>query len=232
MKKINTVFAPLLSLCMLAAIIFTSCTKDNCKGVLCQNGGTCMQGSCQCPTGYYGNFCEQSTIVYVNNTYTEMTITVNNTTQQLSAWGGFASFYGNAGGTATVSAFTSGLSDSGTQVGELVTWAFTNTFPTSGAGLTVPINVPDTYFYLKMANADQFVPSYNMIKVNCQQNCAKNCQRIDSISLPNNGTIHGIGYYKKLSNTQVYVASSLGNDYILNPLILGGQNAISTVVVP
>jgi hypothetical protein len=33
-------------------------TKDNCDGVLCQNGGTCNDGFCECPSGYGGPLCQ------------------------------------------------------------------------------------------------------------------------------------------------------------------------------
>lgn len=40
------------------AVLYTSCTKDKCKDVTCQNGGTCSDGKCTCPTGYEGTNCE------------------------------------------------------------------------------------------------------------------------------------------------------------------------------
>ncbi|MDD3669050.1 MAG: calcium-binding EGF-like domain-containing protein [Alphaproteobacteria bacterium] len=47
----------------------TPCTKTaaeviakdvSCEGITCQNGGTCKNGSCNCPAGYYGSRCEYS----------------------------------------------------------------------------------------------------------------------------------------------------------------------------
>ena len=35
-----------------------SCKKDKCKKVECQNGGTCLEGVCDCPTGFIGENCE------------------------------------------------------------------------------------------------------------------------------------------------------------------------------
>lgn len=37
-----------------------ACKKDEdpCKDVTCQNGGTCDEGECICPTGYEGTNCE------------------------------------------------------------------------------------------------------------------------------------------------------------------------------
>ncbi|MCW3121104.1 MAG: hypothetical protein JWQ38_596 [Flavipsychrobacter sp.] len=39
-------------------VLYTSCTKDACKDVVCQNAGTCTDGKCTCPTGYEGTNCE------------------------------------------------------------------------------------------------------------------------------------------------------------------------------
>jgi hypothetical protein len=40
------------------AVLYTSCNKDECKDVVCQNGGTCSGGTCTCPTGVGGTNCE------------------------------------------------------------------------------------------------------------------------------------------------------------------------------
>jgi hypothetical protein len=31
---------------------------DPCASIICQNGGTCNNGICECPDGFYGNLCE------------------------------------------------------------------------------------------------------------------------------------------------------------------------------
>lgn len=40
-------------------MVFTSCNNDECKDVVCENGGTCnsTDGSCGCPAGYEGSTC-------------------------------------------------------------------------------------------------------------------------------------------------------------------------------
>jgi hypothetical protein len=43
-------------LCLL--IILNACESDPCENVVCQNGGTCVDGTCDCPTGFEGKFCE------------------------------------------------------------------------------------------------------------------------------------------------------------------------------
>jgi len=58
MKKLTYVFVGLLTIGSLA--LFPSCSKDKCKDVTCQNGGTCDEedGSCNCAAGYEGTNCE------------------------------------------------------------------------------------------------------------------------------------------------------------------------------
>ena len=48
----HTIFLLLL----MSITFFQSC--DPCNGVNCQNGGTCVNGNCQCPPGYEGVHCE------------------------------------------------------------------------------------------------------------------------------------------------------------------------------
>ncbi|MBS1586219.1 MAG: calcium-binding EGF-like domain-containing protein [Bacteroidetes bacterium] len=47
-----------ITLFAFTAVTYTSCKKDKCKDVTCQNGGTCSDGNCTCPTGYSGTLCE------------------------------------------------------------------------------------------------------------------------------------------------------------------------------
>ncbi len=38
--------------------LYTSCEKDQCAALQCQNGGNCVSGLCQCASGYEGTRCE------------------------------------------------------------------------------------------------------------------------------------------------------------------------------
>ncbi|MEZ5017231.1 MAG: calcium-binding EGF-like domain-containing protein [Flavipsychrobacter sp.] len=59
MKNIrNIALSALLTIGAFTAITYTSCNKDACKDVVCQNGGICLNGSCSCATGYEGTNCE------------------------------------------------------------------------------------------------------------------------------------------------------------------------------
>lgn len=59
MKKLTQVLAMSLTLFFL----FSACSKkDPCEGVTCQNGGICTDGTCQCPSGFEGQFCETASL--------------------------------------------------------------------------------------------------------------------------------------------------------------------------
>ena len=66
MKSIkHIVLAAFVTLGVFSAVVYTSsCTKDACKGVTCNNGGTCSGGNCTCVTGYFGTSCDS---VYRND---------------------------------------------------------------------------------------------------------------------------------------------------------------------
>jgi hypothetical protein len=60
--------------------LFSSCKEDKCETVSCQNGGTCVEGTCNCPTGYSGANCEIApdpceNVTCVNGTTTSTTTT-------------------------------------------------------------------------------------------------------------------------------------------------------------
>lgn len=49
-----------ISTLLLTMTVFNSCKKDDpdpCEGVTCLNGGTCVNGQCDCPEGYSGPDC-------------------------------------------------------------------------------------------------------------------------------------------------------------------------------
>jgi hypothetical protein len=48
---------------LLAFLFILACTKkDPCEGVSCLNGGTCVDGTCNCTTGYEGSLCEKESV--------------------------------------------------------------------------------------------------------------------------------------------------------------------------
>ncbi len=70
MKSIKHIaLSALLTVGAFGTVLYTSCTKDECKDVVCQNGGTCSGGNCTCPTGVGGDKCETIYRTTYTNTY-------------------------------------------------------------------------------------------------------------------------------------------------------------------
>jgi hypothetical protein len=70
MKSIKLLaLSSLLTVGIFSVVLYTSCSKDACKGVTCQNGGTCSGGNCVCPTGTTGNNCETIYRLSFDHTY-------------------------------------------------------------------------------------------------------------------------------------------------------------------
>jgi hypothetical protein len=55
--KSKLLFGFAVTTLFLTATVFTSCEKDPCEDVTCLNGGTCIDGECDCPEGYTGSDC-------------------------------------------------------------------------------------------------------------------------------------------------------------------------------
>lgn len=58
--------AKIFNLLVLVAVLtgFSACNNDPCEDKVCLNGGNCVEGICNCPTGFTGPSCE--TIVCFN----------------------------------------------------------------------------------------------------------------------------------------------------------------------
>ncbi len=70
MKSIrNIAFAALMTIGAFSAITYTACNKDECKDVVCNNGGTCVDGTCSCPFQYSGSTCQAEVRASYYNTY-------------------------------------------------------------------------------------------------------------------------------------------------------------------
>ena len=224
MKKTRLVLlTSVITLMAFAAIVYSSCKKDPCSGVNCQNGGACSNGSCVCPSGYSGSFCELSSITFSNDTYTPISITVNNSPATIDV-GSSVTFSGTAGSTAAVYASTSGSTTGGTQVGQLIVWSYTDKFPVNGSTLTEPFDVSSDYFFLKMINVNSS-QSIITVKVNYQTTAEVD----DNVTIPNDGNTYDIGYYSAYSNTEVYATSSSSGFWTWFPSIPNTANAEVTL---
>ena len=63
---INILFVVLLAI---GGILSASSCKNKCGTTTCQNGGTCSDNKCVCPTGYTGNSCETASSAITIGTY-------------------------------------------------------------------------------------------------------------------------------------------------------------------
>lgn len=70
MKFWRQILLTTLTFLSIASItLYTSCEKDQCSRLQCQNGGICVSGVCQCTTGYEGTQCETRSIDRYLGTY-------------------------------------------------------------------------------------------------------------------------------------------------------------------
>ena len=148
MKKIKSIVYAALTVIFLTATL-VSCNTDKCKDVVCKNGGTCLEGTCDCVAGYYGSFCDSAYSTKLVGAYTcnetcpgvtvganwSSAVSVSSTT----ATNVVVTNFGNSGvsatlsvldGTVTVNPFTVGafnVTGSGTYSGNVISISYTQT---------------------------------------------------------------------------------------------------------
>lgn len=193
MKKI--LVTATVMLLIFFAVVYTSCRRDPCTKMVCYNGGVCSRGTCLCPTGFTGSLCQYTSIVYYNNTYTPVYITVNGSQATIPA-GESVVFDGTPGDYADVYAYTMGQTSSGTQIGLKISWDFSENFPISGVYET-DINVSAKYFFLQLKNSSPFNIGQEYV------NDGLSSETRDDVLLPNDGNVYDMGYYEAFSNTRV-----------------------------
>lgn len=147
----------LITIGAFSAITYTSCSKDDCKDVVCQNGGTCSGGTCTCPTGYSGARCESLWTAAFTGTWTaiesgstyQVTITpgATNTTLLITnlgdygcSVGGIITYDGTLGSatTFTVAQQKCGyqMNATGTLTASTITVTYTATYELAGVPVT------------------------------------------------------------------------------------------------
>lgn len=118
MKSIrNIAFAAILTIGAFSAVTYTSCNKDECKDVVCQNGGTCTDGVCACSTGYEGTNCQTKSTDKFLGTWTAVeNCSGNSNTYQVTI---------TADPSAANKVLVANLGDYGCTTGGIITWSGT-----------------------------------------------------------------------------------------------------------
>jgi len=223
-KKILITILSVLS--TLSITIYNSCKKDPCNGVSCSNGGVCVGGKCNCPSGYSGTSCQiqdPSTLIYQNNTYTPVNITINGTSSVIPV-GGTVLYKGIPGGAATGSASTQGVTNSGLANGLTLTWSFSDVYPAANTSFTEYINVPANYYFLRIINNSNYFILQEYLDFNYSTLTA---QTVDTITVYNErGEVNNFGYYSVDSSSNIYLTTTnpIINYYFPVPTLAFTQN--------
>jgi len=199
---------------LFCTIVFTSCTKKaTCSSIICRNEGVCNNGSCTCPTGYSGPFCEigaTTFISYKNNTFTPVTLTITGAATKVIPVGQSVTISGSYGTTATGLAATSGAASQlgintvGGAIGVPINWEISNNFPAVPADTLIQtLDVGASYFFLTMVNkGHQNVIDYS---VNIYFPYGTT---YEDVTVPNDGKPYELGYYLAYTGSNVYAKFS------------------------
>ena len=210
MKKFRIILPLLAVVAILLVTVYSSCRKDACSGVACQNAGYCSGGHCVCPVGYSGTYCQNSQITYVNNTQTSVVISVGGSATTIP-FNNSVVYEGAAGSTVQVDATTAG------PYGLTLHWSFTSQFPVNGNTDTEPLNVTSNYFYLYVQNL-----SYTDNLVGMDINFGTANETDETVNVPNDGNTYGMGYYDAFRNTYFKGFGNFGT--VWGPVFLAIHN--------
>ena len=210
MKLRSIIATVIITLSGFAAIFYTSCKKDACNSITCQNGGSCANGYCNCPYGYEGDRCQNpviTTINYVNHTFTDITLVLNGGTYTVHP-GNSKGFTGKYNDTLSGFGYTAGA------WGETLHWdSLINTYPSAGT-FTVDLHEAPNYYYLLVQNDS----SSSLIReINANFGLPTERDIIESPLLSYLTTV-GVGYFYASNVSNVRILSSTGAqwNYLLN----------------
>jgi len=193
------IITTILTLLSFGAIIYTSCRKDRCKRLVCQNGGTCNDGFCICPSGYTGTYCQianVSSIAFKNKTFTTAHLTINGLEYTVDS-GHTLTFTGGHGDSLKGTATTRGL------YGINVPIKFSPiVFPVRNTTV-YELNVDSTYFFLMANDSNATVPEISLVYVNYKQRDSTTDVVTNPTPIKNDGKTYHIGYYKVYGDTKV-----------------------------
>jgi len=199
MKHTRAIFlTTIVTLLTFGAVVYTSCQKDRCKRLICQNGGTCQDGFCICASGYTGRYCETpnvSTITFKNKTFTQVTFTIAGVDYRIDT-GEAVAFSGGHGDTLKGKAVTRGRYGLNVPLDD-----FKIVFPAYG-NANYLFNVSPAYFFLQVADSNATVPEVSLVYVNYKQ-VDSTLDVVTNPPIKNDGKFYYIGYYKRATNTVV-----------------------------
>ena len=147
-----------------------------------------------------------TSLVYVNNTYTPISISINGASSTIAV-GDSLTCTGKPGTPNTGSALTSGITTTNQTVGTVITWDIADVFPTSGK-TSESLDVSPQYFFLKVNNTS----SYNVTGV--YVNYGLVAQTLDNVSFGSG--LYNIGYYPAYTNSNVRCISNTGGYWQAN----------------
>ncbi len=190
------VFTTILTLLAFGAIVYTSCKKDRCKDLVCQNGGTCNEGFCICAPGYTGTYCQTanvSNVFFRNNTFTPVDLLIKGKVYRIDS-GKTKNFTGNYGDSLVYKASTKGTYGINVEMG-----TFTAYFPQFGT-VAQDLNIDSVFFFLKAVNnPTSTIPLIQQVYTNL----GTVDSMLDVASIPNDGKVQNIGYYKYRKGTRI-----------------------------
>jgi hypothetical protein len=134
-----------------------------------------------------------TSLVYTNDAYTPVAITVNGVTSTIAP-GASATFTGTPGAEAVGTGATSGLTSTNNIVGVVINWTIADQFPSTGS-TTKTLDVSPSFFFLKITNTSIYTVTGVYV------NFGLVAQTFDNISF-GSGTFN-IGYYPAFTNTNV-----------------------------
>lgn len=189
----------ILILLITVSFSFFSCQKNTPVpgGSSTGSGGNGSGGSGSGGSGSGGGSSSSAvTVTFKNPAFTPLTVTLKEYGTETAAAGSSCSFTCPKNADLAFHAETMGMTSTGQVVGLKLVWD--NTFNSGTNGYVWTMNVTSEYFYLNVINNNS---SLNISKL--YVNYGLSSQSIDNISIPNDGKLYSIGYYKAYSNSNV-----------------------------
>ncbi len=158
-------------------------------------------------------------MIYQNNTFTPVNITINGTKSVIPV-GGNVLYQGIPGATASGSASTRGVTSTGIPTGLTLSWSFSDVFPAGNTSVTKYLNAASTYYYLQVINNSGYYITQEHMDYLLPS------EVVDSFTIYNiYGKVNPLGYQSATSTSNIYLNTT---DPIINyfatPVLTFTQN--------